>query len=248
MLIKTDPNCDPATWAENFTMAGVHIHDNYIHNTEEGEGMYIGYTGKSRKLTCDGQNIEVFPHKLTDVNIHNNRLAQIAADGIQLNSVKGNSRIALNSIYRTGVSPFSPYWQNTGIQVGGDDVEVSHNTIYKSGGNGMMLDGDNLRILNNKIIFAGENGIFARNQAQQTGVITGGEPHVYSKNVIIQSASYGIKLYATHTRAAHLISENTIENFGELDAANRPMTYSLLNQDVAVNLVNNQHYVLDKEL
>ena len=32
MLIKTDPNCDPDTWAENFTMTGIHIHDNYLHH------------------------------------------------------------------------------------------------------------------------------------------------------------------------------------------------------------------------
>lgn len=244
MLIKTDPNCDSATWAENFTMTGLKIHHNYIHDTEEGEGMYVGYTGLSRKLECDGVPTTVYPHKLEAVEITNNKLENIAADGIQLNSVIGNSKISQNRIYRTGLSPFSPKWQNTGIQVGGSNVEVSANLIYHSGGNGMMLDGDNLHILDNNIVFAGENGIFARNPAQQNPDIVNGAPHVYRNNLIVQSASYGIKLYAVNTISPHQIIENTIEDFGELDAAGRPMTYSFLNSNVLAEVQNNNHYVL----
>ncbi|NOU52200.1 right-handed parallel beta-helix repeat-containing protein [Pseudoalteromonas sp. JBTF-M23] len=243
MLIKTDPNCDPATWAENFTMTGINIHHNYVHHTKEGEGMYVGYTGKSRKLECDGVATTVYPHKLENIRIHNNKLEQTAADGIQLNSVKGNAHIYSNKIYRTGVSPFAPVWQNTGIQVGGDDVQVRDNLIYRSGGNGMMLDGDNLQVINNKIIYAGENGIFARNPAQQNAQISGGLPHSYKNNLIIQPKTYGLKLYATNTASAHLISDNTIENDGSLDAANRPMTFSFLNDQVERVLLNNHHYI-----
>ncbi|CAM4236993.1 right-handed parallel beta-helix repeat-containing protein [Pseudoalteromonas byunsanensis] len=246
MLIKTDPNCDSATWAENFTMNGISIHDNYVHHTQEGEGMYVGYTGKSRTLSCNGETTTVYPHKLENVRIYNNKLEHTAADGIQLNSVLGNAQITGNKIYRTGVSPFAPVWQNTGIQVGGDDVEISNNLIYRSGGNGMVLDGDNLRVLNNNVIYAGENGIFARNAAQQNAQISGGLPHVYKNNLLVQPVTYGIKLYATNTSAPHIITDNTIEDDGALDAASRPMTFSFLNDQVVREVHNNHHYIVEQ--
>ncbi|WP_440056527.1 right-handed parallel beta-helix repeat-containing protein (plasmid) [Pseudoalteromonas sp. T1lg65] len=248
MLIKTDPTCEQSTWAENFTMRGVNIHNNYVHDTQTGEGFYIGYTGKYRTLNCDGQEIVAYPHKIEDVNIHNNRLENIAADGIQLNSVKGKAKISNNTIYRTGVSPFDKNWQNTGIQVGGDDVEVTGNLIYRSGGNGMMLDGDGLKIEDNHIIFAGENGIFSRNPAQQNANISDGVAHSYKRNLIIHPASYGIKIYAINTRTAHEIVENTFENDGVVDAAGREMTLSYLNNQVIRSEVNNHHYVTKKPI
>ncbi|NOH71316.1 right-handed parallel beta-helix repeat-containing protein [Vibrio pectenicida] len=245
MLIKTDPNCAPDTWAENFTMTGIHIHDNYLHHTEEGEGMYVGYTALSRTLECNGVPTTVYPHKLEHVRIYNNKLEQMAADGIQLNAVKGDAQIYSNKIYRTGVSPFAPVWQNTGIQVGGDNVLVRDNFIYRSGGNGMMLDGDNLQVINNKIVSPGENGIFARNAAQQNSQISGGLPHLYQDNLIVHPVTYGITLYAINTASAHIIRDNTIENDGRLDAASRPMTFSFLNDQVERVLYNNQHYIYD---
>ncbi|WP_171045598.1 right-handed parallel beta-helix repeat-containing protein [Pseudoalteromonas rubra] len=246
LLIKTDPTCDPATWQENFTMRGLRVHHNYIHDTETGEGMYIGYTGKSRKLECDGVATTVYPHKLTDVDIYNNTLENIGADGIQLNSVASDATIRNNKIYRTGVSPFDPKYQNTGIQVGGDHVAVTGNLIYRSGGNGMMLDGDGLTIHDNRILYAGENGIFARNPAQQDSTVSGGDAHVYSENLIVHPGSYGIKLYATNTQTPNLIKENTVENHGQVDAANRPMTYSYLNNNVLRQELNNRHYVVEQ--
>ncbi|WP_448568439.1 right-handed parallel beta-helix repeat-containing protein [Thalassotalea ganghwensis] len=244
MLIKTDPNCNPDTWQENFTMNGISIHHNYIHHTEEGEGMYVGYTGKSRTLECNGEPITVLPHMLNDVHIYNNKLEQIAADGIQLNSVVGNATIENNSIYRTGVSPFAPVWQNSGIQVGGDNVKVSNNVIYHSGGNGLMLDGNDLQVMRNAIFYAGENGIFARNPAQSGNQMGSGLAHVYQDNLIVQSQSYGLKLYAIDTLTPHKIMDNTIENNGELDAAGRAMTFSFLNDSVLRELKNNHHYVV----
>ncbi|KZN65937.1 hypothetical protein N473_10235 [Pseudoalteromonas luteoviolacea CPMOR-1] len=243
MLIKTDPTCDTRTWAENFTMTGLRIHNNYIHDTESGEGMYIGYTGKSRTLMCDNALTTVYPHKIQDVHIFDNKLENIAADGIQLNSVESNAYITNNTIYRTGVSPFDPHWQNTGIQVGGDNVEVRSNLIYRSGGNGMMIDGDGIKVLNNHIMYAGENGIFARNAAQQDNSISNGLAHAYKGNLIVHPGSYALKLYAINTQSAHLIIENSIENDGALDSAGRPKTFSYLNDAVLRHELNNHHYV-----
>ncbi|KZN67834.1 right-handed parallel beta-helix repeat-containing protein [Pseudoalteromonas luteoviolacea] len=243
MLVKTDPTCDPSTWAENFTMTGLRIHNNYIHDTESGEGMYIGYTGYSRNLMCDNALTTVYPHKIEDIHIYDNRLEHIAADGIQVNSIKQNAHIARNTIYRTGVSPFDPHWQNTGIQIGGDNVEVKDNLIYRSGGNGMMIEGDDINVRNNHIIYPGENGIFARNRAQHDSNVSGGAPHSYKSNLIVHPQSYAIKLYAVNTASAHKLIENSIENDGSLDAAGRPKTISYLNDQVLRHELNNHHYV-----
>lgn len=233
MLIKTDPNCDERTWRENFLMTGIVIRGNYIHHTEEGEGMYVGYTGKSRTLECNGVSTTVYPHQLEGVTIENNRLEFIAADGIQLNSVKGDAQIINNKVFETGVSPFSPHWQNTGIQVGGDHVIVEGNVLYRTGGNGMMLDGDGLKIRQNKILYAGENGIFSRNAAMQDASMSGGEPHEYVGNWIIGSGSYALTNYAVNTIEPHLITQNTIEYKGGVDAAGRPFVFSFLNDSVS---------------
>lgn len=243
ILAKTDPNCDPASWQENFTMRGVNIHNNYIHHTETGEGMYVGYTGKSRTLTCDGETITVYPHLMENVRIENNLVEHTGADGIQLNSVLGNSVIAHNRIYRTGVSPFDPRWQNNGIQVGGNGVTVESNSIIRAGGNGMVLDGDDLTITGNLIMNAGELGIFARNLAMQDSSVSGGLPHVYKENHFINNASYALKLYATNTSAPNRVINNTVESDGSVDAAGRPMTFSYLNSLVLREELNNRHYI-----
>ena len=242
MLIKTDPTCNPDTWAENFIMEGVHIHDNYIHDTKEGEGMYIGYTAKNRKLVCDGQELTVYPHQLSDVRIYNNTLENIAADGIQISAIQSDAQVTDNRIYRTGVSPFAPVWQNTGIQAGGNDIEISGNQIIESGGNGMMLDGDNIRVTNNLVLSAGENGIFARNAAQQDSSLSGGLPHIYQNNTLIKSAHYGIKLYATNTESAHILNGNLFETDGVMDVKGQYRTFSYLNDAVIREEGNNRHY------
>ncbi|MDN3611479.1 right-handed parallel beta-helix repeat-containing protein [Vibrio ostreicida] len=239
MLIKTDPTCDPRTWRSNFLMSGLRVRGNYIHDTEEGEGMYIGYTGKSRTLMCDGVETTVYPHQLDDVLIENNRVELIAADGIQLNSVKQEGHIKGNRIYQTGLSPFAPVWQNTGIQVGGDNVTISDNLIVRAGGNGMMLDGDNLSVIGNMVIMAGENAIFSRNPAQQDSQNSGGLAHQYRQNVLIQSGDYAIKNYAILTSTPHMITQNTIEHNGERDAANRLKIFSYLNDTVSRQEENN---------
>lgn len=243
MLIKTDPNCNPATWAENFTMEGIYIHDNYIHHTEEGEGMYIGYTALKRQLECNGENTTVYPHQITDIHIYNNTLENTAADGIQIGAIQSGARIENNRIYRTGVSPFAPVWQNTGIQAGGNDILISGNHIIQSGGNGMMLDGDNIRVINNLVHSAGENGIFARNKAQQNTDISGGLPHIYQGNTVIKSADYAIKLYATDTSSAHILSNNLIETDGIIDVTGKQRTFSYLNDSVNRSEINNRHYI-----
>lgn len=245
MMIKTEPTCDPATWQQNFTMRGIRVHDNYVHHTETGEGMYIGYTGASRAITCDGVSRTVFPHKITDIRIVNNKLEMLGADGIQLNSIAHDALIANNQVYRTGVSPFAPSYQNSGIQVGGDDVTVIDNLVYASGGNGLMLDGDGLIVSRNKIINAGENGIFARNAAQQNASAPAGNAHRYQANMIVRARNYALKLYATQTTSAHQISDNTIEYSGAVDAAGRPMTFSYLNDAVIRTEQANAIYIVN---
>lgn len=245
MLIKTDPNCDPATWRENFTMAGVVLKDNYIHHTKKGEGIYIGYTGRSRTLMCDGEEKIVYPHYVEEVLIEGNLIEDIAADGMQVNSIKGQVQISDNTIYRTGVSPFAASWQDAGIQIGGNDVIVSNNIIMRAGGNGMMLDGDDLRVIGNKIMYSGENGIFVRNAAQQSDQVSDGKSHKYIDNVISFSQDYAFKNYAVRTYTPHKIYRNTIEYSGKLDAAGRPMTISYLNNEVFRDERDNRIYVIE---
>ncbi|MEM9775509.1 MAG: hypothetical protein AAF902_13085, partial [Chloroflexota bacterium] len=73
-MIKTDPNCDPSTWRENFVMTNISVHDNYAHSMEDGEGFYIGFTfSDGYTVTCNGQETTVYGHLIENLKVYNNR-------------------------------------------------------------------------------------------------------------------------------------------------------------------------------
>lgn len=189
MLIKTDPSCDPNTWRANFTMRKVSIHHNYIHNTG-GEGMYVGssfFNGKM--ITCDGQNMTVFPHLIEDLKIYNNITENTGADGIQY-SCSPQAEVYKNVVNSYGISPFEVY-QNNGIQAGASGGKCYGNKITNGSGNGIIITQptDNISVYNNLVVNSGKNSLFGDDRT------TTNINFLIANNTFVKSGQENIKLY-----------------------------------------------------
>ncbi len=192
-MVKTDPGCDPATWQQNYTMQNVDIHHNYIHHTG-GEGMYIGsvYWENGMEKTCDSETIRVYPHRILGLQVHENRLENTGADGIQYGCA-ADAQIYNNSIVNAGTNPFAVY-QNSGIQCGGGSGGTCfNNTIKNPGGCGIIVLGHlgGNKFYNNLIVGTGGYGIFA-DDANSTQM---GSKFEILNNTIVNPATDGIRLY-----------------------------------------------------
>ena len=243
IMAKTDPTCALNTQAGHFTLANLNIHDNWIHNTEGGEGKYLGYTGAYRTLVCDGVEQRVYPHDLQGLRVQHNLVHNTAAEGIQTNSLTHDTVISDNRVSLYGQDPFALY-QNNGIQIGGNDVVLADNVIDTGSGNGVIAIGQHIRMNNNTILNAGSFGIFADNRpSADTQVGQAGLPHQYINNTIVDSAQEGIRSYVRLTDGANLVYGNTMINDGLPNQYGAEKFIHYLNNDVLRDAQNNHHII-----
>lgn len=192
-MIKTDPNCSPSTWRENFTMKNVIVHNNYAHDTEDGEGFYIGYSNfGGTTQTCNGEPITLYAHAIEGLEMYNNKAYNTGAEGIQVGAATINTKIYNNEVRLFGQRPFANF-QNGGIQIGEGTGGLMYNNWIEDGpGNGLIMLGraDNI-VFNNVIINAGELGIFADERGDPVG-----DGFKFFNNTIINPGSDGLRIYA----------------------------------------------------
>ena len=245
IMAKTDPTCESDTQAGNFTLENLNIHHNWIHNTQRGEGMYLGYTGLYRTLVCDGTEQKVYPHDLQGLRVQHNVVHNSAAEGIQANSLTRDTVISDNQVSLYGQDPFAAY-QNNGIQIGGDQVLLANNVIDTGSGNGVIAIGKDIRIENNTIVNAGSYGIFADNRpGEGTQMGQAGLPHQYINNTIIDSGEEGIRSYVRLTDGANVVRGNVMINDGSPNQYGAARFIHYLNNDVLREEENNHHIVRD---
>ncbi|MEM7332105.1 MAG: right-handed parallel beta-helix repeat-containing protein [Chloroflexota bacterium] len=209
-MIKTDPNCNPNSWRENFTMTNISIHDNYAHNMEDGEGFYIGYnTINGVTKMCDDQELTLYAHFIEGLEVYNNITYNTGAEGIQVGSAPTDVEIYNNKIQLFGQRPFANY-QNNGLQVGeGTGGSLYNNWIEEGPGNGIVMLGraDNI-VYNNVIINAGSLGIFADERGEPEG-----NGFQFYNNTIINPGEDGLRIYAELVDMNHF-KNNIIVNPG----------------------------------
>lgn len=196
IMTKTDPNCDPATWRENFVMKNVRIHHNHITETG-GEGIYAGNSFWGGMQTDCGVKL---PHEIHNIEIHHNIVERTGWEAIQLGCATKGASIHSNIVRDYGVRNQSA--QNNGIQVSSGTGGLLYNNLIQGGtGNGIMMFGigDNV-IFNNIIENAGNFGIFADERD------TPGRGFVFLNNTIIEPNSDGLRIYA------ELVPENVFIN------------------------------------
>jgi hypothetical protein len=228
-MVKTDPNCDPATWRQNFTMYDVSLHHNYAHNMQDGEGFYIGFTFyNGYDITCDGQPVTVYGHVIEGLEMYNNITYDTGSEGIQVGSTPVGADIHDNVVKLYGQRPFANF-QDNGIQIGSGTGGLLYNNWIEEGpGNGliMMGQGDNV-IFNNVIVNAGAYGVFCDERGDPVG--TG---YQFINNTIINPAEDGIRIYADLMEMNH-IKNNIIVNPGTGDYVVK------LNDNVPLEMSNN---------
>ena len=210
IIVKTDPNCDPATWRENFTMNNVNIHDNFIHDTG-AEGIYVGYSffGDGRTLDCSGVSTKIFPHNVVNLKIHHNTIKRSGAECIQY-ACAPNAQVYYNDMDRCGISPFAAF-QNNGVQCGGGaGGNCFNNRIRNVGGSGLAIIGHlgNNRFFNNLLVNCGGDAVFCDDY---TGSLSGTYCD-FLNNTIINSGRDAFRLYNQNNNI--LIANNVIVGTG----------------------------------
>ncbi|MDZ7789874.1 MAG: hypothetical protein U5L08_05140 [Xanthomonadales bacterium] len=128
MLIKTDDD-------GSATMANVHIHDNYIHDTGS-EGVYIGSTQTQPQHSIDG------------MKFYNNRVLRTGTEIFQLGQIGPNTEV-YNNVFLAGAmdwkNPFQGF-QNNSTQLGPrfGDFSFRNNIVIGAGASWMNFLGNDV--------------------------------------------------------------------------------------------------------
>lgn len=192
IVAKTDPECDDeSAWRGNFVLTNLDLHDNYIHDNNEGEGFYIGYTGsyeQGKEKTCNGETDTLYGHLLKHVKIYNNRVVNISWDGIQVSNTTEDCEVYNNYIENYGTADEDV--QNEGIVLGsGTAARVYNNYIDGGTGHGIQNFGlGPVYIYNNIVLDAGERGIYN----DRKHAVEPAEPYMIANNTVIDPAEHGI--------------------------------------------------------
>lgn len=222
IMAKTDPDCDPSTWRENFLMENVKLHHNFISDTG-GEGIYAGNSFFSGTNTSCGVKL---PHEIHNIEIHSNILKNTGWDAIQLGCATKGASIHRNTVENYGVA--NEPSQNSGIQISSGTGGLCYNNLIRKGtgtGLGVFGIGGNL-IYNNIIDQAGRFGIFCDERtAPEQGFN-------FLNNTILNPVSDGIRIYA------ELVPMNAIINNIIANPGSRTFVYKL-NNDVKITMNNN---------
>ncbi len=190
ILYKNDPSCDPSSWRQNFVMRQVSIHDNYVHDTH-GEGLYIGYTGDTRTLNCNGKSVKAEPHNIEGLRVFDNRIENTGWDGIQVSRATKDCEIFRNTVKNFGMA--REQYQDEGILIGGGTTgKLYNNIIIKGTGVGIQVfgSGDNY-VYNNVIVDAAVDGIFCDDRETVKG-----RGFYFINNTIINPGEAGMRMYS----------------------------------------------------
>lgn len=204
IMAKTDPNCDPATSRENFTMKNVNFNYNYVHDCG-GEGFYVGnsFFQAGVNTSCGIR----YPHEIHYLRLFSNIVKNTGWDGIQVGCATVGAKVYGNIIENYGTS--NTYNQRNGMQLGEGTGGLCYGNYIKSGsGNGMNVLGLGTNtIYNNVIVDAGDIGIFCDER------YTPGPGFKFINNTIINPKTDGIRLYAEKV-PMNVIINNIIVNPG----------------------------------
>ena len=186
IMAKSDPYCTNTVTAENFIMQNCVFENNYIHDTGNGEGMYIGYTFPTKALSPCGTVVN--SHRCKNITIQNNLVERTGADGLQVSQCTSGLILQNNLVLNYGVNPFGNY-QNSGLSIGAGNYGIIRNNYIvtsDAGGNGISIIGsDDLDVVNNIIVHKGGIGIYADEQHTSYPATPGGKGMYIDNNTII---------------------------------------------------------------
>lgn len=183
---KTDPGCtndvctdatNSACWDTNptafraaqfpggFVQKNTRLHDLYIHDTAQ-EGIYLGYShGNGWPMTCNGNNVTGYSHRLLNTTIYRNRIENTGREGFQI--AMGDNTVAYGNFVKDygQESGGTSYGQNNGIQMGDTSNGVFHgnyiwNSLHNAQGYGIIVLGTGDQYFYNNTIVDAAAGIY----------------------------------------------------------------------------------------
>lgn len=227
ITVKNSPDGNPAMFQDDQCddpgISHIRIHHNRIHNTgSKGEGIYVGdsfFLGRGDGNTAEYPNAYCppfrYPQAITNVEIDNNVLEDIAWDGIQIGSAIAGSSVHDNVITNYGIAGISS--QANGIQVGEGCQGLAcynnfiENEVSNTQGHGIIcLGAGNNTFYNNIIIDPAEAGFYVKEIAtyRAYGLQPPGAYYelcelldynavgsVFLHNTIVRPGTYGIQLF-----------------------------------------------------
>ena len=206
------PECDPATWRENWTMENVSIHDFYIHDVGN-EGFYIGSSKykDGHPMTCNGESVSLLPPLIKHIKVYNNRIENSGWDAMQVSVATEDVRIFNNIAINWGMK--NKPSQRAGLVIGGGSTgEVFNNYIDTGEGDGIDVFGiGDVRIFNNIVVGAKGQGIFIGNREPFTGY-----NYYLVNNTIVDSGEDAIR-YNNEFSVGSKIINNLLVNSGQKD-------------------------------
>ncbi|WP_153801192.1 PKD domain-containing protein [Foetidibacter luteolus] len=240
-MVKTDPTCDAATWAENFTMRNIKIHDTYVHDAQ-GEGFYCGYTFATSTVTCNGVSKTVYPQFIDGIKIYNNITDSTYWDGIQVGHAR-NAEIYNNTVTNYGLE--NEAGQTAGIIFNnGSAGKAFNNTIINGlGPNFQVMGQGKIYLYNNLMVNAGnnvvdQNAIFIDDRPEQgslpltvfiannsiinpskNGILfmntrgtVGTDNHIYNNLLVLKNSAYKlIDTKIAYTASNNLVTANSVD-------------------------------------
>jgi hypothetical protein len=129
--VRSYPRCDGAFNRSNWTQYDTVIHDNWVHDLAEGEGLYIGTShyeqgGLGYLQTCP--ELGYLEPPLRRVRVYDNVVSDVGADGIQVGSAIEGMEIARNVVRHYALTQDAG--DVGGLQINPGSVgEVHHNWI-----------------------------------------------------------------------------------------------------------------------
>lgn len=150
--ITNYPTCDPKTWRGAYTMEDILVHDNRITDLTDGEAIYIGpshYHSSFPLSGCPSGVKSALEHDVKNVQVVNNYIDRIGADGIQVGGATGGKTVEKqeisgiirgNEVRNTGLKKVAS--QASGIQANpGSALVIEGNTVDGCTNFGIIVQG-----------------------------------------------------------------------------------------------------------
>ncbi len=136
--ITNYPTCDPKTWRGAYTMEDILVHDNRITDLTDGEAIYIGpshYHSSFPLSGCPSGVKSALEHDVKNVQVVNNYIDRIGADGIQVGGATGGKTVEKQEI--SGIIRGNEV-RNTGLK----KVASQASGIQANPGSALVIEGN----------------------------------------------------------------------------------------------------------
>lgn len=141
--ITNYPTCDPKTWRGAWTMEDILVHDNRITDLTDGEAIYVGgshYHASFPLSGCPAGITSALEPDVKNVQVYNNYIDRVGADGIQVGSATGGGSIHHNEVRNTGLKKVAN--QASGIQANpGSSIVIEDNIVDGCTNFGIIVQG-----------------------------------------------------------------------------------------------------------